>query len=289
MKKLASITTALAFVLVAGAVPLAAQAQSRDGGYGHAGVTADIRASVGVRGGTESGSASTSMSARLGARERMYGGPLPDATSSRGAHATSTLRAREELLRHAPIQAREHSRSFLFLSLESTSTTPVQTLAELQQTIQQRRHELDLEASSTATSTRDILRHEGGMSVAVHAFLAAKDLLGKVGPEVSQVAKEINQSLATTSSAEAQIQTRGFWSTLFFGGDAKAATAINQAVTQNQLRIQALSKLLAQASTSASISATLDAQVQAMQQEQVRLQALAKQQASLWGIFSWRL
>ena len=173
------------------------------------------------------------------------------------------------------------------LKLEST-TTPAQTITQFMQMLQQRKQELDQEASSTATSTREILKEANQVRLAVHAFLASKDLLGGIGQQVSDIAQQVNQSVATTTNAEAQIQSRGFWTKLLFGGDSQAANTIADQVAQNKERIAQISDLLNQATTSAEVKAELQVQLEAMNQEQVRLENLAKSQNSLWGLFSWR-
>ena len=271
MRKHSLVAGSLAFALVSGlvATPIA---YARDGNSG--GQDDDTAVSAAV---SDTGSRSA-----MGSEDSDHNG------ENRGSgNATSTVRAQEEIGEHAAEQAREHSNSFLFLSLEST-TTPAFSLERLREMIQERELELEHQASSTATSTRDIVEHASRVSVAVHALLASRDLLGGIGQDVSDIARQVNESLATTTGAEAQIQSRGFWTQLFFGGDTSAADIIDREVAQNQARITALTQLLGQANVSADVRSTLEAQITAMEQEQARLQALAKQQQGLWGIFSWR-
>lgn len=181
----------------------------------------------------------------------------------------------------------EQDRDQLQIHLEA-STTPIHTSAQLQQTLQDRARQLDVEVSSTSPKDQQILRNENQVRLAVHALLASEQALGGIGPQVSEIARQINNSVTVTANTEAQIQTRSFWSRLFFGGDKAAAQTIQEQVTQNQARIQQLTQLIGQATVSADIAAQLKTQLSAMQQEQVRLQALAQDQLHLWGIFSWR-
>ena len=168
------------------------------------------------------------------------------------------------------------------------STTPALSFAQLQQMIQERKQELDQEEASTSPEVQDIMKNVNPVRLAVHSLLASKDLLGGIGAQVSQIAQQMNDSVATTTRAEAQIQSRGFFTKLFFGGDTSAADAISQEVSQNQQRIDDLTKLLNQANISADVKTTLTAQVTALEDAQARLQTLAQQQKSLWGLFSWR-
>ena len=240
--------------------------------------------------------ASTSMSMQMGAGERSSDGKsrgqeyrfeATSSTSGGSDHATSTERALEEISLHAAERAREHSKSPLFLELEST-TTQAFSFAQLQQMIQLRKQELDQEAASTTPADQGIMKNANDVRLAVHALLAAKPLLGGIGQQVSQIAQQVDASVGTTTIAEAKIQARGFWTNFFFGGDSAAAAVIKDEVAQNQQRIDELTQLLAQANISADVQATLKAQIAAMELQQTNLADLAQKEQSQWGLFSWR-
>lgn len=181
-------------------------------------------------------------------------------------------------------------------SLDASTTASAQgqvhSNAELLQTIQAGKsgmaHGNATSSAASAKGQAEAAEHASQVSVAVHALLASRDMLGGIGRQVSQAAQQINDSLATTTAAEARIHARGFFTSLFFGGDAKAADEIQQQVELNQSRIAQITQLLAQSSASADVRATLGTQLQVISQDQARLQVLAKQQKGLWGIFSWR-
>ena|SRR3989344_4534770 len=168
------------------------------------------------------------------------------------------------------------------------SAMPVFSFKELKQSIEQRKEELEQELASTTSQVQNVLENVNQVRLAVHALLASKDMLGGIGRQVSQIAQQMNDSVATTTSAEAKIQSRGFLTRLLFGGDSAAADAISQAVSKNQERVQKVTELLSQADISADVQTTLSAQMGALQAEQERLQGLAKKEKSRWGIFSWR-
>ncbi|HUY62276.1 MAG TPA: hypothetical protein VMV50_00565 [Candidatus Paceibacterota bacterium] len=277
MKKQIRIVGTLALAVMLGGAPLAAFAQAGV----NVGVGAAVRVNTQEQQQQQQGAgayASATVQVRTQEENQEQGQTQERAGEGEAGNATSTA-AHERIL--------ERLQERIQLQLEST-TTPAYTFAQLQQSIRTREQQLEQEASSTATSTRGIIKNANQVRLAVHAFLAAKDLLGGIGPEVSQIAQQVNQSLATTTNAEAEIQARGFWTALFFGGDTNAASIISQEVARNQTRIQTLTQLMNQASTTADVKATLQVQITAMQQEQTRLQALASQQQGQWGIFSWR-
>ncbi len=171
------------------------------------------------------------------------------------------------------------------------SSTPAQNAAQLQQMIQEREHLLAQAASSTATSSRPILEHAIRVNLAVHALLAARNLIGSstAASQITNLAQQIQSSLASTTEAQARIQARGFWTRLFFGGDTQAANTLSQVAAQNQQRIERITSLLDQASTSAQVKTQLQAQLQSLEQAQASTTEQASQQKGLWGLFSWRL
>lgn len=170
------------------------------------------------------------------------------------------------------------------------SSTPAQNLAQLQQRIQDREQEVQGLLASSTPEQQAMLEHASKVSVAVHALIAARDLVGSTtGQRISEIAQQVNDSLASTTDAEAQIQARGFWTKLFFGGDSRAAQTLQQTVSQNQDHIQQITDLLNQASTTAEVKATLQVQLQQLENAQASTTATANQQKGLWGLFSWRL
>ena len=211
-----------------------------------------------------------------------------ESASSSDRGATSTARASEEVAENAAAPARERSQSFLF-SLEDDEDMAF-SLSDLKQKIEDRRQELnDEEASSTTPRDRDLLRNANPVRLAVHALLASRGLLGGgIGEQVSEIARSMNDSVASTTNAEARIQSRGFFSRFLFGGDKSSAEAISQAVERNQQRIDALTALLGEANVSVDIHAVLTAQITALEEAQVRLQALAEKEQKAWGLLSWR-
>ena len=265
---------------------------------------AEVEANVGVSGGTLNASASSTMHVSLPGEERSESNQERGQEGAGGMMA-STSHEGVVQMREQNLSGNEHGNATSSAAREdalaqfaarfgdsfSASTSPVSSFSELMQSIAARRMKLDEEASSSATSTRILFEHASPVAVAVHALLASKDLMGSttIGARISVIAHEMNDSIATTSAAEAQIEARGFWQKLFFGGDTQAANSIQKEVTQNQTRIAELTQLLNSAGTSAEVKTALQAQITAMQQVQTALAAEAKAQTNLWGIFSWRL
>ena len=146
----------------------------------------------------------------------------------------------------------------------------------------------DDEEASTTPRFKDVVKNANEVRLAVHTLLASKDLLGGIGEQVSEIAKRMNDSVATTTNAEAQIESRSFLAKIFFGGDKRAAEAISKEAKRNQESIAKLTELLNEANLSADIRVALEAQVTALKEAQTRFQTLAEREQRTWGIFSWR-
>lgn len=167
---------------------------------------------------------------------------------------------------------------------------PAQSGSQLRQMIQNRWQALNNQAASSTFNggQQQMVQNQNQMRLGVYAMLAAQNMLGNLGPQVTNLAKQIDNSVQATVNAEYSIQTRSTLARLFMGGDRGNANAIMQQIAQNQTRIQELSQLINQSGAPSDVKATLQQELQTMTQEQVRLQDVASQQLNMWGIFSWR-
>ncbi len=194
---------------------------------------------------------------------------------------------RREQAKETREQTREILRERFELQREST-TTPALSWGQWKQFIEERKHELDDEEASTTPKLRKVMKNANEVRLAVHTLLASKELLGGIGPQVSEIARQMNDSVATTTSVEARIESRSFFTKLLFGGDKKASKDISKAVERNEENIAKLTELLNSANLPVEVKAMLETQLTAMQAQQTRLQDVASSQAKLWGFFSWR-
>ena len=234
----------VALALAMSGVPAIALAQNGNGeGQGGAMMGAQVKAQVTEQEQVEG--APMGVSARVGGQ---------GADDSVGRAGEPVQNENQEMHQN---QVAERMQGGKMFALEGT-TTPAFSLAQLKQSIEMRRQELDQEEASSSVATRGIMKDANPVRLAVHALLASRDLLGGgIGQQVSAIAQEMNDSVATTTSAEAQIQSRGFFSRLFFGGDTTAADVIAQQVAKNQQRIEDLTALLGQADISADVKTEL--------------------------------
>lgn len=170
---------------------------------------------------------------------------------------------------------------------EDEEEAPATSLDDLNQKIEKRKHQLEQEVASTTLANQNIVEDANPVRLAVHALLASKDLIGDIGQQVSDIAKEVDHSVASTTNAEVKIQSRGFLTRLFFGGDKASANVIKEEVTQNQKHIDDVTNLIDQSNVSSDIRATLSTQIAALKDAQERLKALAEKEQKKWGLLSW--
>lgn len=228
----------------------------------------------------------TSSDNRVTSSERMR-----EVAQQRSEQVREIVQQREEKMREQAQQRGELIREMMKGRIEfmrESTTTRAFSLDQLKQTMRERKQELDDDEASTTPKFKQVIKNANDVRLAVHTLLASKELLGGIGPQVSEIAKRMNDSLATTTNAEAKIESRGFFTKLFFGGDKKSADTINQQAIRNQENIVKLTDLLNQASTTDEVKAELTTQIVAMQAQLTRLQDVASSQAKLWGFFSWR-
>ncbi len=172
---------------------------------------------------------------------------------------------------------------------DDTATSTATSSSSLRLMIQQREREFEKEASTSDQKIRNMVQNENRVRVAVQALLLSKDFLGGIGPQVSEIARQISNSQASTTEAEINIERRSLLQRIFFGWDISNSSIIEREITQNQEKIARLKDLIGNASgISAEVRNMLEEQIQNMETEQERLRKLSEDEAKLWGIFSWR-
>jgi hypothetical protein len=158
---------------------------------------------------------------------------------------------------------------------------------EVQTSLQQRQQELTQEMAGESKGEKKTLQNQNQVRLAVHALLAMEDLVGGVGKQVSQIAKEFDNSVQATINAENRVNERSSFSRMFFGGDHEAAEEIEEQVESNKARIALLKQLKSQCDCGSDVKAMYQEQVTLMEQEQARLGELAKDEKDSKGMFGW--
>lgn len=134
---------------------------------------------------------------------------------------------------------------------------------------------------------QEVYQNQNRVREAVHALLATEDLTGDIGPQISEIANEFNNSVEKTIKDEEKIQGRNSIVKFFFGGDKDAAESILQETNKNKEKIQQLKKLQQECECDEEVKNIIGEQIQNIEQEQNRLGQLAQEQKSEKGLFGW--
>jgi len=164
----------------------------------------------------------------------------------------------------------------------------VQNATQLMERINDLEEEYGQEIKNYGQAKKLVFENQNRVRVAVHALLGAENLTGGIGKQVSEIAREFNNSVENTTNAEEKIHSRDWFSRFFFGGDEVAAADIEAELEQNKARLQNLTNLLEECTDcDEEVRVMLQEQIQNLNQEQERLGELAKAEKGNKGLFGW--
>lgn len=161
------------------------------------------------------------------------------------------------------------------------------TMSEVREMTQQRKQEMVQELEGLSRVQQKVYQNQNSVREAVHTLLSIEDLAVGIGPQVSQIAREFNNSVLATIVAEEKIQKRNAFVRFFIGGEKNAAEEMEREINQNQQRIQQLKQLREECACEEEVKVMMQEQVQKMEQEQERLQQLADREKGANGVFGW--
>ncbi|MBU0535746.1 MAG: hypothetical protein KKE20_02185 [Nanoarchaeota archaeon] len=158
---------------------------------------------------------------------------------------------------------------------------------ELREMMQLRQQEMNQELQGFKDSRQKVYQNQNIVRLAVHSLLAMENLTDGIGPQVSAIARDFNNSVQRTMRSEERVLERGRFKRFFAGGDSESADEIEQEANLNQQRIQQLRQLREQCNCSEEIGAMMQERLQEMDHEQTRLKELAQSEKRSKGIFGW--
>ncbi|MEM5793435.1 MAG: hypothetical protein QXY45_03740 [Candidatus Aenigmatarchaeota archaeon] len=158
---------------------------------------------------------------------------------------------------------------------------------QVRERIREREQQMLQEMEGLSDSERKVYQNQNQVRLTVHALLEMENLTGGIGKNVSAIARQFNNSIQATIRSEERINKRSRVARFLFGGDIKSANEIEEQVNQNRIRIRELNSLMLNCSCDPEVKEMLRQQIQLMEQEQVRLENLAKKERENKGIFGW--
>jgi hypothetical protein len=154
-------------------------------------------------------------------------------------------------------------------------------------TIRRNREEMSAALRNMSSSGTQQLTNQNEVRLAVHTLLAMEDVTGGIGPQVSAIARDFNNSARETWLLEERIRNRDAFSRFFFGGDRVSAGELANLTLQNQNRIQQIEQLMNTGTLDEETRALLQEQLRIMQEENTRLKRIASTEQQNRGIFGW--
>ncbi|MCK5476887.1 MAG: hypothetical protein KAI55_03120 [Candidatus Aenigmarchaeota archaeon] len=163
----------------------------------------------------------------------------------------------------------------------------VQEMNQLRNTLREQNEKMKQELDGMNDDKGNIYMNQNRVREAVHTLLALENFTGKMGPQISAIAKEFNNSVQSTIKAEEKIQTRSKIVRFFTGGDSKTANELEGEINQSRIKIQELKKLKEQCECDEEIKTMMQEQIQQMENEQTRLSGLAQKEKQSKGLLGW--
>jgi hypothetical protein len=158
-------------------------------------------------------------------------------------------------------------------------------VSELRDSNRQKLEELNKSLQNETPERRVWVKNYNEVRVAVHTLLSMENRTGGIGQNISAIAREFNNSVDMSEKLEQKIQDRSGIMRLFLGGDRDAAGQLANITSQNQARIQKIQQLINTATLDPDVRAFLEEQLQAMQNEETRLEQLATREQQDRGLF----
>ncbi|NOQ37433.1 hypothetical protein GQ472_00965 [archaeon] len=157
----------------------------------------------------------------------------------------------------------------------------------LREMIQQKQQEMSQEMAGLNEKQQNIYQNQNKVRTAVHSLLAMENLAGSKGARISEIAREFNNSVQSTIRSEEKIESKGYLSRMFTGGDAEAAGDLERQTIQNRENIQELKQLKDDCDCDSEVKAMMQEQINNMEQEQARLEQLAQSEKKSKGLIGW--
>ena len=121
----------------------------------------------------------------------------------------------------------------------------------------------------------------------VQTLLAMENRTGGIGPQISAIAREFNNSADAGRQYEDRINNRDPISRFFFGSDRQAAAELANLTAQNQARITAIETLMDTTNMDAGTRSLMEEQLQILRLNLAYDQQLAARAQQDRGIFGW--
>jgi hypothetical protein len=171
--------------------------------------------------------------------------------------------------------------------VEDNGKSPGRNISQIRDDHDKSHESLNATLRNVSASEQENVKNTNEVRLAVHTLLELESFSGGIGHNVSEIAREFNNSASSSKTFEDRIRNRNAITRLFFGGDRDAARELANLTAQNKARIAELNQLMTGTSLDPEVRAVMEDQVRIMEKEQERLEQLSKHEQEDRGFFGW--
>ncbi|MBU1132435.1 hypothetical protein KKC32_04290 [Patescibacteria group bacterium] len=159
--------------------------------------------------------------------------------------------------------------------------------AKVRNAVAEKKQEMETARLKMKKSDQEIYRSQNNVNEAAAALREIANFSGSLGERISALASEFENSLEKTIPAEQKIKAGWRITKAILGGEKKSAMSLLQTVSENQSRARELINIKSTAELSDSMNQLVDEQIQKIESENERLNALAEKEIKNKGFFGW--
>lgn len=195
------------------------------------------------------------------------------------------------------IPASENEKNELTISTSSTfnfveplsESSKAKNVGELLEMMQRNERDLNDEISDFKKDKKIIYENQNKVKQAVYSLISMELLLPSTGIIVSDIARQINNSLNKTIDLEYKLNSKSKIAKFFFGGDFESANQLGAEVSENYKRISDLKELKSRCGCSSEVEKIFENQIEIIESEQNRLHKIAEAEKNKKGLFQRKI
>jgi len=196
-------------------------------------------------------------------------------------------------IREQRLELGEILKNYSNLSLEEREQVREEVrnqIRNLRENITQLKNDLDKEIQGLKEQQKLRVENTNRVRLAVHALLAMENLTGGIGRNVSEIARNFNNSIQSAWRNEEKIQKRNKLLRFLFGSEVKTIKQMENETLRLGEMINKLNETIENCSDcTEEVKEMLKEQLSLMQQEQHRINQTIQKERKVRGILGWIL
>jgi hypothetical protein len=160
----------------------------------------------------------------------------------------------------------------------------------LRNQIKDKKEELKIETEQIKDNKRKMAEeNQNRVRLAVHSMLAIKNTLNEnLGRQISEIARDFNNSVRNRVDYEERIQNRGWSSRMFAGGDLNTGMMLRDDLNKTQRQLEHLTLIRDECTDcDEEVLAIINEHIEDLNTEQTRLGQIADNEIKSKGLLGW--